>query len=94
MSFERAYAAAPLWQERMTFPPYLPRTLPRTFCPVAGWQDWDDALSAARFDFRWRDQFALSLDPVTAMAYHDETLPTEGAKLAHFCSMARTASQY
>src|SRR5881394_4001336 len=47
---------------------------------------WDDALSKARFDFRWDDQFNLSLDPVTARAYHDETLPAEGAKLAHFCS--------
>jgi phosphomethylpyrimidine synthase len=50
-------------------------------------QQWDDALSKARFEFRWRDQFNLSLDPVTALAYHDETLPAEGAKLAHFCSM-------
>ena len=50
-------------------------------------QAWDDALSKARFDFRWDDQFNLSLDPVTARAYHDETLPAEGAKLAHFCSM-------
>jgi phosphomethylpyrimidine synthase len=47
----------------------------------------DDALSKARFEFRWRDQFALSLDPVTAESYHDETLPAEGAKVAHFCSM-------
>jgi phosphomethylpyrimidine synthase len=47
----------------------------------------DDALSRARFDFRWRDQFHLSLDPDTAQAFHDETLPAEGAKLAHFCSM-------
>ena len=47
----------------------------------------DDALSKARFEFRWRDQFALSLDPETALAYHDETLPSEGAKTAHFCSM-------
>jgi len=47
----------------------------------------DDALSRARFDFRWRDQFALSLDPDTAEQYHDETLPAEGAKVAHFCSM-------
>ena len=44
----------------------------------------DDALSKARFEFRWRDQFALSLDPETALAYHDETLPSEGAKTAHF----------
>jgi phosphomethylpyrimidine synthase len=48
---------------------------------------WDDALSKARFEFRWRDQFNLSLDPVTARAFHDQTLPAEGAKLAHFCSM-------
>jgi phosphomethylpyrimidine synthase len=48
---------------------------------------WDDALSKARFEFRWEDQFNLSLDPVTARAYHDETLPAEGAKVAHFCSM-------
>ncbi len=50
-------------------------------------QVWDDALSKARFEFRWRDQFNLALDPVTARAYHDETLPAEGAKVAHFCSM-------
>ncbi|MBU6424041.1 MAG: phosphomethylpyrimidine synthase ThiC [Chloroflexi bacterium] len=50
-------------------------------------QAWDDALSKARFEFRWRDQFALSLDPETAGAMHDETLPAEGAKVAHFCSM-------
>jgi len=50
-------------------------------------QEWDDALSKARFEFRWEDQFNLSLDPVTARAYHDETLPAEGAKVAHFCSM-------
>jgi phosphomethylpyrimidine synthase len=47
----------------------------------------DDALSRARFEFRWNDQFNLSLDPETARTFHDETLPTEGAKLAHFCSM-------
>ncbi|WP_199553729.1 phosphomethylpyrimidine synthase ThiC [Sandaracinobacteroides hominis] len=47
----------------------------------------DDALSRARFDFRWRDQFNLSLDPETAEQFHDETLPAEGAKTAHFCSM-------
>jgi phosphomethylpyrimidine synthase len=47
----------------------------------------DDALSKARFEFRWRDQFNLSLDPATAIAFHDETLPAEGAKIAHFCSM-------
>ncbi len=50
-------------------------------------KEWDHALSKARFEFRWRDQFNLALDPVTAMAYHDETLPAEGAKVAHFCSM-------
>ena len=50
-------------------------------------KDWDDALSKARFEFRWEDQFNLALDPVTARAYHDETLPAEGAKVAHFCSM-------
>lgn len=47
----------------------------------------DDALSKARFEFRWEDQFNLSLDPDTARAFHDETLPQEGAKIAHFCSM-------
>ncbi|MFP5069583.1 phosphomethylpyrimidine synthase ThiC [Pseudonocardia nantongensis] len=47
----------------------------------------DDALSQARFEFRWRDQFALSLDPDTAQGYHDQTLPAEPAKTAHFCSM-------
>jgi phosphomethylpyrimidine synthase len=46
-----------------------------------------DALSKARFEFRWEDQLHLSLDPETARAYHDETLPQEGAKVAHFCSM-------
>ncbi len=52
-----------------------------------GARAWDDALSKARFEFRWEDQFALSLDPQTARAYHDETLPAEPAKTAHFCSM-------
>jgi phosphomethylpyrimidine synthase len=52
-----------------------------------GAQAWDDTLSKARFEFRWRDQFALSLDPHTAQAFHDETLPAEPAKTAHFCSM-------
>jgi len=52
-----------------------------------GAQAWDDALSAARFDFRWEDQFNLSLDPGTARAFHDETLPAAPAKKAHFCSM-------
>jgi phosphomethylpyrimidine synthase len=50
-------------------------------------QRWDDALSKARFEFRWDDQFDLALDPETARAYHDETLPAEPAKTAHFCSM-------
>jgi phosphomethylpyrimidine synthase len=50
-------------------------------------REWDDALSRARFEFRWEDQFNLSLDPDTARSMHDETLPAEGAKLAHFCSM-------
>jgi phosphomethylpyrimidine synthase len=50
-------------------------------------QEWDDALSKARFEFRWEDQFNLSLDPVSARAMHDETLPAPGAKMAHFCSM-------
>ncbi|HET7425020.1 MAG TPA: phosphomethylpyrimidine synthase ThiC [Gemmatimonadales bacterium] len=50
-------------------------------------REWDDALSRARFDFRWEDQFNLALDPVTARAFHDETLPAAGAKVAHFCSM-------
>ncbi len=52
-----------------------------------GAQAWDDALSKARFEFRWEDQFDLALDPETARAYHDETLPAEPAKTAHFCSM-------
>ncbi len=52
-----------------------------------GAQAWDDALSRARFEFRWEDQFNLSLDPVTARAFHDETLPGDGAKLSKFCSM-------
>ncbi len=50
-------------------------------------QERDNALSKARFEFRWQDQFNLSLDPAKARAYHDETLPQEGAKTAHFCSM-------
>ncbi|MEN3940614.1 phosphomethylpyrimidine synthase ThiC [Prosthecobacter sp. SYSU 5D2] len=52
-----------------------------------GAQYRDNALSKARFEFRWEDQFNLSLDPVTAREYHDETLPQDGAKSAHFCSM-------
>ena len=50
-------------------------------------RQWDDELSKARFEFRWEDQFNLALDPETAKNYHDETLPAEGAKVAHFCSM-------
>jgi hypothetical protein len=50
-------------------------------------QAWDDALSLARFEFRWEDQFNLSLDPDTARDFHYETLPSQGAKVAHFCSM-------
>ncbi len=52
-----------------------------------GVQEWDDALSKARFEFRWEDQFNLSLDPDTARSFHDETLPAAPAKTAHFCSM-------
>ena len=52
-----------------------------------GAQYRDNALSKARFEFRWQDQFNLSLDPDTARSFHDETLPAEGAKIAHFCSM-------
>jgi len=52
-----------------------------------GAQAWDDALSKARFEFRWEDQFNLAMDPPTARAFHDETLPADGAKEAHFCSM-------
>jgi phosphomethylpyrimidine synthase len=48
---------------------------------------WDDTLSKARFEFRWEDQFSLALDPETARKFHDETMPLEGAKIAHFCSM-------
>lgn len=50
-------------------------------------EEWDYAISKARFEFRWEDQFNLSLDPVTAREFHDETLPADGAKVAHFCSM-------
>ena len=50
-------------------------------------REWDDALSKARFEFRWEDQFSLALDPATARSYHDETLPATPAKTAHFCSM-------
>ncbi len=52
-----------------------------------GAQAWDDALSKARFEFRWEDQFNLAMDPETARSFHDETLPAEPAKTAHFCSM-------
>jgi phosphomethylpyrimidine synthase len=52
-----------------------------------GARDWDDALSRARFEFRWEDQFNLGLDPETARQFHDETLPKEAMKTAHFCSM-------
>jgi phosphomethylpyrimidine synthase len=52
-----------------------------------GAQERDNALSKARFEFRWSDQFHLSLDPDTAQQFHDETLPADGAKVAHFCSM-------
>jgi phosphomethylpyrimidine synthase len=52
-----------------------------------GARERDDALSRARFEFRWEDQFNLSLDPDTARAYHDATLPADAAKHAHFCSM-------
>ena len=52
-----------------------------------GAQHRDDAMSKARFEFRWEDQFNLSLDPDTARVYHDETLPSDNAKVAHFCSM-------
>ena len=48
---------------------------------------WDNAVSKARFEFRWEDQFRLAIDPDTATAYHYETLPKENAKVAHFCSM-------
>lgn len=50
-------------------------------------QEWDDELSKARFEFRWQDQFHLALDPETAQSFHDQTLPAEPAKTAHFCSM-------
>jgi len=52
-----------------------------------GVKAWDDALSKARFEFRWKDQFHLSLDPETCESFHDETLPQQGSKLSHFCSM-------
>jgi phosphomethylpyrimidine synthase len=52
-----------------------------------GAQEWDNALSKARFEFRWEDQFNLAMDPETALAFHDETLPKDSMKTAHFCSM-------
>jgi phosphomethylpyrimidine synthase len=54
---------------------------------IAGAQVRDDAMSKARFEFRWKDQFCISLDPETAMQFHDQTLPDEGSKQSHFCSM-------
>src|SRR5207245_11358322 len=71
-------------RRRPTSPPFPYTTLFRSH-PRA--RDWDDTLSKARFEFRWQDQFNLSLDPDTAKEFHDETLPAEGAKIAHFCSM-------
>src|SRR5690606_40788949 len=53
----------------------------------------DDAISKARFEFRWEDQFHLSLDPETAQKYHDETLPQKHAKSAHFCSIDRKSTR-
>ena len=50
-------------------------------------QKWDNAISKARFEFRWKDQFHLSLDPEMAEKYHDQTLPAEDSKVARFCSM-------
>jgi phosphomethylpyrimidine synthase len=50
-------------------------------------QQWDDAMSEARFNFKWQDQFNLSLDPETAIIYHDKALPAEGEKVAEYCSM-------
>lgn len=55
-------------------------------------QEWDDALSKARFEFRWTDQFHLALDPDTAKAYHDQTLPAEPAKTAHSARCAGRSS--
>ena len=54
---------------------------------LPGARDGDGGMSKARFEFRWEDQFNLAMDPVTARAYHDETLPADSAKTAHFCSM-------
>ena len=74
--FVRASSATKLQRMRPTWPRGGPE---RSF--------EDNALSKARFEFRWEDQFNLSLDPERAREYHDETLPHEGAKTAHFCSM-------
>ncbi|PKF49699.1 phosphomethylpyrimidine synthase ThiC, partial [Enterovibrio nigricans] len=63
------------------------RMLPDLAKGHPGSQVRDNALSKARFEFRWEDQFNLALDPDTARAYHDETLPQESGKVAHFCSM-------
>ena len=63
------------------------RTLLRLARHRPGARDWDDQLSRARFNFDWEKQFELALDPETARAYHDETLPEEGYKSARFCSM-------
>jgi len=68
-------------------PTRSPPTPPTSPKPTPGAQAWDDALSDARFDFRWQDQFNLALDPTTARDFHDETLPADAAKTAHFCSM-------
>ena len=68
-------------------PPFAARKVVATPVAHPGAQYRDNALSKARFEFRWEDQFNLSLDPVTAREFHDETLPQEGAKTAHFCSM-------
>ena len=65
-------------------PPTLPSHLAKDH---PGAQYHDNALSKARYEFRWEDQFNLSLDPITARSYHDEILPQDGAKTAHFCSM-------
>ena len=62
------------------------RGRPRQGSPAAA-REWDDALSRARFEFRWEDQFNLSLDPERARDFHDQTMPSDSAKVAHFCSM-------
>ena len=70
-------------QQRRIFVSFYEDCLP----VIQGAQDRDDALSKARFEFDWNEQFRLSLDPETAQAYHDETLPQDTFKSAHFCSM-------